>query len=299
MTARLVPYRSLNQVAADANVMMVLLAAGAAAIGLTVVDPLTKAVAVWFAIVAAVLLSEAIATRRARLRGAEQVTRQEWYERTFAERAAQPVWRSVGDVGLHTSFTALVLSLALLPMSLWSLAAVGSAVAAILGGIGGAYAWTTARARLSAQSAGSPLAASPFVQIAMRHYAGYANGLSSALFAAAFVDGETWKPAVVLTAFVAGKVVSDAIVPAIIYNTAVDVPHSIGRLVRGCIFAVFWWGLPLGAALALAVSDKWQSWHDAAFVFGATSVGAVAFLLVITAMLYVTRGRVASSAPER
>ena len=297
MTARLVPYRSLAQIHNDAAVMAMLslpcVAVARFAVGTG--NFLFLMAAVWFAILLAALLSEAIGVWRARRGGAQLLNRAEWYQRIYRERAAAPLWHSVAPAALAASFTSSLALLALVPLEYWPWIPVGSLITAVLGAVGGFYAWSYSRAYVAAaqrepQQAPAP---SPFLQLAMRHYAGYSLGLAAALLAITFIADRQMAAIAVLPAFLAGKLFSDALAPVAYYDTTIEVPWTFAGLLRGAITSIVWWGLPLGALLSIQIRAMKRAIDasDCAFAFGLAATCAICFQLFVVGLLYITRGR--------
>lgn len=279
--------------------MFALNTAGAIAIGALFADSDFAGVLVGVVFFASAMLSEAVAGWRARRRGADLMPRPDMYRRFFAEKAAESVWRSVGTSGLAMASSATVFALALLPIHKWPLAVLFFAIGGAVGALSGAYAWAAAHqfAR-SAQRGEQP---SSEAQVAMHHYSGYALGLAAALFVAPFYTGD-WSPIAVIVVFVVAKFIGDVLAPPVVLNTAAELPSSALGVLRGCAFAIVWWGLPLGVLLAIVVHNYTGRLRpsDAAQVFGIPAATAVAFYLFVTMLMYLTRGRppASSKAPD-
>lgn len=241
MTARLVPYRSLRQLEADATLMAVMNGVAAAAVRVILDDtnPFLRILSVVFAILATTLLSEVWANARAARRGAELISYDEWTRRILAERADQPVWQSVVSLGSASSLSLTIMLLAGLDIEHWPYVALGTAIAAVVGGLSGAYVWTYARTftRATGVGATSPNP-TPFTQVAMRHYAGYALGLAFAFVTAAMIRDDDVATAAIFIAFFVGKVVSDTITPAVFYTTMPQAARRLGEFVTAIAFGV-------------------------------------------------------------
>lgn len=127
----------------------------------------------------------------------------------------------------------------------------------------------------------------------MRHYAGYASGLTLALVAATLLKGQPLAVATVFIAFAIGKIASDAIVPPVIYRTSPKSPRSILAFAWALVFAVPWWGIPFGALATLAVETAAPDVGppDYAMPFAVTSVGAVILSFFMLIFIRITRGR--------
>lgn len=167
----------------------------------------------------------------------------------------------------------------------------------VIGIIWGGYMWSYARAYTRAAGAltesQQSVPPSPFVQLAMRHYAGYAFGLAIALFGATLFQGREIALAAVWVGFFVGKIASDALMPTVYYVTPPKTPATLWNYAAGVLFAIAWWGVPLGAVLALAVHTAQP---DAAVIeyiipFVGTSLGAVVFSLFMQLVMRLTQGR--------
>jgi hypothetical protein len=251
LTARLVPYRSLRQVEADATAT-----AAAYTLILAAVRTLAHAdgVIVNLAACAGILLvvtllAEAVHIWRARRRGDELMPYDEMLKRFLAERAGVSLLGTVASMALSSSYAVMVMLLAVAEVSDWPILPIPVAFAAALGALCGIYTWQQARNYTRAAQKNPPLP-SPMIQIAMRHYAGYAAGMAAALSAAAAFRDSNFAALVVLIAFAVGKLAFDAITPVVNYALP-NLPRTIGQWIRAALFGVVWWGLPLGLLLAL------------------------------------------------
>lgn len=297
MTERLVPYRSPSQVHDDNAVMAVLalLGIGGAHLFVGASNFILLAVAVWLAIVIASLTSEAIGVWRARRRGADLLTRAEWYQRSYFERAAAPLWQSAAPVAMVTSYTGSLALLALVPLEHWPWVPVGTVAAGLLGALSGLYAWSYSRSYVAAAQ-GDPKQApapSPFLQVAMRHYAGYALGLAAALIAATLIPDRRVAALAIAPAFLVGKLFSDVLAPTAYYSTTAEAPRTLIALISGTVFSIVWWGLPLGGLLSIQIGamENVMDASDYTFAFGLTAIGASSFYLFLVGLLLATRGQ--------
>jgi len=297
---RLVPYRSLDQHNADGTTMAAANAVGALAARLLTNEahPLVILLSVGGAILATALLSVLFASWRARRESTEMISRDESLKCYFAERSSRPVWESMAALGLQMSFTVMVMLLAILPFRhWWTIVPFATTAAGIIGAIWGGYIWTYARAYTRAVRALTEsqqgLSPTPFAQVAMRHYAGYALGLAFALIGATLVESREIALAAVVIGFFVGKITSDALMPAVYYATPPETPITLRTLAASILFAIAWWGIPFGALLALAaqviVPDATAIGH--AVTFALTSLGAVVFSLFMQMTMRLTRGR--------
>lgn len=301
MSTRLVPYRPLSQVYADGNVTALMASAGAfgARIAFGVGDPAFVELIVSVAIILGALLSIPLADWRARRRRAEMISTDEHYRRTLTERAQRPIWESIGSMALLMAFITTALLLALLDMEAWPIVPPAVAAASVIGAIGGAYLWTYSRnaansiAQTDLASDGSQgkLKATPFSEIAKRHYTGYAFGLATGLLASTvFVDREIAVGAL-LVGFFVGKLASDSALPQVFYGTVPT--QSLKQFLYGIVFAVLWWGVPFGILLAAATHIMAPIAKIDSYVvpFLATSLGSIVFFVSVTIILFLSKGR--------
>jgi len=296
---RLVPYRSLSQLSADGTTMAAANAVGALAARLLTNEahPLVTLLAVGGALLATTLLSVLFANWRARRKGAEMISRDESLKRHFAERLSRPVWESMAPIGMLMSFTLMVMLLAILPFRHWSIIPFATLTAGVIGTIWGAYMWTYARAYTRAVGAltgpQQSVSPTPFAQVAMRHYAGYALGLAFALVGATLVEGGEVALAAVVIGFFVGKITSDALTPAVYYTTSAETPTTLWAFAVSILFVIAWWGIPFGALLALAthITTPDATAGDYAATFALTSLGAVVFSVFMQVVVRLTRGR--------
>jgi hypothetical protein len=286
MKQNLVPYRSLKQVAYDNNFMSLIAAAGMIAVKFGTDSTETAVLAMVPVLLSAAYLSEWLAMRRARSRGAELITVQEWYRRTFIERSEWSLVENIAQVMLPLSLLATVFALGVLPFQLWPWAFVGTLAGAVTGIVGGVYGWVYARAAVGATEDSTAPSASPFVQVAMRHYAGYVVGLAAQLTTAINVPHEIWAGPLQIAVFLISKIACDFLLPPVRYGVSEMPSLSMLALFQSCLFAVVWWGVPLGLAVTILHHSTSPEVRLADYVVIALSSagGAVVFALFLSVL---------------
>jgi hypothetical protein len=248
-------------------------------------------------LVVVTLLAEAVHIWRARRRGDEHelMPYDEMLKRFLAERAGVSLLGTVASMALSSSYAVMVMLLAVAEVSDWPILPIPVAFAAALGALCGIYTWQQARNYTRAAQKNPPLP-SPMIQIAMRHYAGYAAGMAAALSAAAAFRDSNFAALVVLIAFAVGKLAFDAITPVVNYALP-NLPRTIGQWIRAALFGVVWWGLPLGLLLALVADVFIPDVEPEALLLAvaATSVASVIVTVFFLILFWIVGAHAASA----